>query len=92
MAEDRAVVERHLAQAEAAIKEGTRHVQRQREIVASLQVDGHNPRQAEELLAIFEETLASHIEGRNRLRKELDEARDAASPRTRSRQELASSD
>jgi len=72
--EDRATLRLHLTQAEAAVVEGTRHVKRQREILAELHKHGHDTLRAEELLSTFEETLALHIEDRDRLRKDLREA------------------
>ena len=71
---NRAVIERHLAQAERAVALGTRHLDRQRGILVELEREGHNTVQAKELLVTFEESLALHIEDRDRLRKELAES------------------
>ena len=49
------MVERH-------VREGERHVARQREILAELGRDGHPTAFARELLVIFEWTLAQHRE------------------------------
>jgi len=69
--EDRARLERYLAQAERHIAEGEDHVARQRDLVAELAKDGHDQRLAQELLNQFETTLASHIADRDRIRAEL---------------------
>ena len=71
--EDPALVRKHLAQAEIDVAAGTEHVERQREILAELGRDGHPTTQAEQLLRTFEDSLALHIEERDRLRKELNE-------------------
>lgn len=47
----------HLVQAERHVSEGTQHVRRQRELVASLDRDGHDTTDARKLLAQFEELL-----------------------------------
>ncbi|MBV9974077.1 MAG: hypothetical protein JO105_01650 [Hyphomicrobiales bacterium] len=71
--EGRALLQRHLAQAQKDVALGTRHVERQLEILAELGRDGHPTAQAEELLRTFEECLRLHIQGRDRLEKELAE-------------------
>ena len=72
--EGRALLQRHLAQAEKDVALGTLHVERQLEILAELGRDGHPTKQAEQLLQTFEDSLRLHIEGRDRLLKELDES------------------
>ena len=69
--EDPALVRKHLAQAVRDVGLGTRHVQRQREILAELGRDGHSTEQAEQLLRTFEESLRLHIRERDRLQQEL---------------------
>ncbi|MBV9113427.1 MAG: hypothetical protein JOY67_11460 [Hyphomicrobiales bacterium] len=69
--ENRALLKQHLAQAESDVVLGTGHVERQRQIIAELERDGHDTEEAEQLLRTFEETLALHVEGRDRLRQEL---------------------
>jgi len=71
--EDPALVRKHLAQAERDVGLGTRHVQRQREILAELGRDGHPTEQAEQLLRTFEESLKLHVGERDRLQQELAE-------------------
>jgi hypothetical protein len=68
---DRAMLERHLAQAERHVTEGVNHVARQREIVAELADDGRDLRTAQALLVQFETMLANHIADRDNIRMEL---------------------
>jgi hypothetical protein len=74
MPSDRNILSQHLAEAEEYVASGQRIVARQRELVAQLERDGHDSRQARELLAEFEATLGYQIDDRNRLRAELGEA------------------
>jgi hypothetical protein len=67
---DRATHKAHLAQAERHVAESKQHIARQRKILSDLERDGH-VNAARHLLAQFEETLAMHIAGRDRLRKQL---------------------
>jgi signal transduction histidine kinase/ABC-type uncharacterized transport system substrate-binding protein len=60
----------HLEEAERRAQEGARVVERQREIVATLQQQGHPVDQAKVLLAVFEDTLAAQIKSRDQLREE----------------------
>jgi hypothetical protein len=69
--EDRAMLERHLAQAERHVSDGEHTVARQREIVAKLVKDGHDSRMAQELLTQFEQSQAIHVADRDRIRSEL---------------------
>jgi hypothetical protein len=55
-----------LSQAER-LAEGKMHVERQRTLVENLALDGHDTTTAAALLQRFEETLALHIEDRDRL-------------------------
>ncbi|HEY7245359.1 MAG TPA: hypothetical protein VH678_15930 [Xanthobacteraceae bacterium] len=63
----------HLAQAERHVVQGEQHVTRQRDLVARLQMDGHDTDEALKLLSQFEELLAVHIADRDRLKAELAE-------------------
>ena len=65
------MAERHLAEAEAHIALGERHIVRQRELVADLARDGHDTTEAKRLLANLEETQALHIAARDLTRREL---------------------
>jgi hypothetical protein len=68
---DRAMIKRHLAQAERHVLEGERHVARQRQIAASLVEHEVSARLARDLLAQFEKLLALHVADRDRLRAQL---------------------
>jgi hypothetical protein len=65
----------HLAQAEQHVAEARVHVKRQREIVAELQRDGHDTREAQRLLDNFIALERSHAADRDRLRDQLAKAR-----------------
>jgi hypothetical protein len=71
--EDRAMVERHLAQAEIHVANGHEHVIRQRQILARLEEGGHEgaAQAARDLLATFELTQEASIGDRDRLRAQL---------------------
>jgi hypothetical protein len=72
---DRAMIERHLAQAERHIAEGERRIERQREIIAALERDGHDTIQARAPMVNFEEVLRTHIADRDLIRNQLKNAR-----------------
>jgi len=69
----RDVLKQHLALAEKHIAEGAGHVERQRQIVEELKPRGQDVRRSADLLKLFEETLATHIDERDRLLEELAE-------------------
>jgi hypothetical protein len=62
---------RHLAQAEARIALGRRHIARQYEIIAELEKVGHEAVTAKALLVIFEATHALHIADRDQIAAEI---------------------
>jgi hypothetical protein len=64
-------LQEHLAQAQRHVEEGEGHVARQLAIVAELERDGHDTRQAVQLLCKLEAWLGLHTRRRNRLRKKL---------------------
>jgi len=68
---DRALLERHLVQAELHVTQGEHHVARQREIVVGLADDGRDLRMAQALLTQFQNMLALHIAHRDLVRTEL---------------------
>ena len=73
-AADRALLENWIRASRLAMlraQRTTRHVVRQRELVAELERDGHDTIQATDLLARFEELLQLHVGDRDRLRREL---------------------
>jgi hypothetical protein len=62
-----------LRQAQSHVAEGETHIRRQKAIIAELETDGHDSTLAREILATLEKTQALHVEGRDRLAKELSE-------------------
>jgi hypothetical protein len=60
-----------MAKAERQIAEARVCVERQLQIVVELERDGRDTAQAMALLNTFEQTYASHVMDRDRLRKEL---------------------
>jgi hemerythrin len=68
---NRGLLERHLAQAERHVTEGSIHVERQRELVQQLERKGQDSSGARSLLANFEDVLRMHIADRDRLATEL---------------------
>lgn len=68
---DKAILQDHLAHADRHVLEGNGHIARQREIVATLEREGHDTVAARALLAQFEELQAMHIADRDRLLREL---------------------
>jgi hypothetical protein len=51
------------------VREGEKLVERQKEIIAELRKDRHPTKQAEDLLATFEATLATQVQDLRRLRE-----------------------
>ena len=72
---DRAVLLKHLVQAENVVLLGQLHVQRQRQIVAELERNGQDSSRSRNLLGLFEEMLAMHHERCALLRDRLASAR-----------------
>jgi ribosomal 50S subunit-associated protein YjgA (DUF615 family) len=68
---DRAMVTRHLQEAQEHVKLGLQHVSRQREIVAELERDGHDVTAAHRLLANFERMQETHEADLHRIEREL---------------------
>ena len=58
---DRAMIQRHLTEAERHVSLGAEHIERQREIITELDRDGHDSDLARQLLRVFEEVEATHI-------------------------------
>ena len=76
---DRAMWERHLAQAEKHVAMGRRHAAAQRKIVDELRRDHHPTEMAERILVLCEDLLALHEDDAARLRKELEPSAAAGS-------------
>ena len=53
------------------VEEGERHIERQREILAELQADGHDTKEAQELLSLFLEVQELHVAHMRRLEQEV---------------------
>jgi hypothetical protein len=68
---DRAMMQRHLAQAEWHVAEAEAHLARQRLLIRNLERDGHAARAARRFLKSLEETHALHVADRDRARAEL---------------------
>lgn len=70
---DRAMLLRHLAEAERHVAEGDRHLGRQREIIVQTEAAGRDSQLARDVLATMELSQASHISGRARVIRELEQ-------------------
>lgn len=68
---DRKQLLEHLALAERHVKQGEEHVARQIDLIARLEAGGHDTTEAKRLLGEFQELLAVHIVGRDRLLEQL---------------------
>jgi hypothetical protein len=64
----------HLALAERHAAEGEARIVKQHDIIAELERDGHDTKQARDLLRVFEETQVSFVADRDRLRSEVSKA------------------
>jgi hypothetical protein len=67
----RALLQRHLEEAESRIQRGQRNVDHQRKTVLDLERDNQDATIATALLGMFEKALAGHVADRDRLTKEL---------------------
>jgi hypothetical protein len=67
----RETLARHLAQAEARVALGQKHIGRQKEIIAELDQSGHDAGTARALLVDFEVTQALHIADRDQIAGEI---------------------
>jgi hypothetical protein len=67
----RALLQRHLEEAESRIQRGQRNVDHQRKAVSDLERDGQDATIARALLGLFEKSLAVHVADRDQLLKEL---------------------
>lgn len=68
---DRKLALENLAQAEAAVAEGIRHIGEQQARIARLRGDGHDVAEAERLLRLFCEVQRQHETHRDRLLAEV---------------------
>ncbi len=76
---DIATLERHLAKAEANVREGAQHVRHQREIVAKLEADRLDVSMARHLLSTFERLHHTHVADRDRIAHEIADLTDGQS-------------
>jgi hypothetical protein len=68
---DRATLLEHLAQAERHVAQGEAHIGRQQALIADLDRDGHDTKDAVAILAILRETQNQHLMNVQLLLKEL---------------------
>ena len=74
-AEDPAILEQHLAEAEQGVAVAQRNLIEQRARVAEVEREGHDSEQSRNLLANIENSYALAVAERDRLRHELAAAR-----------------
>ena len=67
----RALLQRHIGEAESRIQRGQRNIDIQREAVAELERASQDATIAKALLALFEKALAVYVADRDQLLKEL---------------------
>jgi hypothetical protein len=67
----RALLQRHIEEAESRIQRGQRNIDIQREAVSELERDNKDATIAKALLTLFEKALAVHVADRDQLLKEL---------------------
>jgi hypothetical protein len=67
----RALLQRHLEEAESRIQRGQRNVDHQRKTVSDLERDNQDATIATALLGMFEKALAGHVADRDQLLKQL---------------------
>ena len=76
--EERRLAEEHFTLAEKHVSEGERLVEHQRKTIDERRREGHDVELPVKVLAEMEESLRLHIEGRDRLLRELTGDRPAA--------------
>jgi hypothetical protein len=70
---DQEILQQHLFQAEEHVALGERHIERQHELIAELEREGHDTANAKDLLATFEGLQEMHVADRDRLRQKMGE-------------------
>jgi hypothetical protein len=73
---DRTILLEHLAQAERHVAQGRTHLARQEALIADLERDGHDTKDASAILATLRETQTQHILNLARLLKALQQRRE----------------
>jgi hypothetical protein len=76
MTVDRATLLEHLAKAERHVAQGEAHIGRQEALLAELERDGHDTKDAVAILATLRETQTQHILSMARLLKALQQRRE----------------
>jgi hypothetical protein len=71
---DRTFLREHLALVEQSVRDGVRHIERQRQLIDKLQRAGRDSTTARELLRSLEQSQSTHLEKRDQLRQELGES------------------
>jgi hypothetical protein len=71
---DRVQAARHLKLARRQVAEGRQRIAKQQELVARLERNGHDAKQANALLSQFEETLTLQKENLDRIKQEVGES------------------
>jgi hypothetical protein len=72
MSVKRALLQRHIEEAESRVQRGQRNVDHQRKTVSDLERDKQDATIAKALLRMFEKALAVHVAERHQLIKELE--------------------
>jgi hypothetical protein len=68
---DLATMLEQLREADRHVVFGERLIARQRELLGLLQRDGHDTREAEEVMRVLEKSQELHVSGRDRIRTEI---------------------
>jgi hypothetical protein len=72
---DKTKIQYHLAQAESHVQLGLSHIAEQHELIVRMDLDGLDTTMAREVLSTFEDIQRSHVADRDRLVRELAEAK-----------------
>ena len=73
---DRRMLMDHLALAEQHVEQGKEHIDRQTALIAKLECNGYDSALARKLLGTFQDLQALHTGDRDRLHRELVDAKD----------------
>ena len=72
---NRAMTIEHLELAEKHVREGEDHIAQQMHLLGHLRLTGADTANAERMLQTLLQSQAPHVEGRDRLRREIEEAK-----------------
>ena len=70
---DRAIILKHLAQAERHVAQGRQIIEKQETLIVDLERDGHDTADAMKILVTMRQTQALHEEDRDQIMKELEQ-------------------